>query len=191
TWHTEPVFPSAVRNLLLVHRRRALDIADLQRIRELVHERAPDIEVFIAHSYSPCSVTARQAARRPRLVFALRGCRKFVPRGGRIYAPQTIGKIEQIRRMRDAGISVPETVVFDRNAVLDPAIWGPLTVIKPDDSGGGKDIEVWRTRELSARRLLWPEGDRRHRQNMIAQRDVSTGRPPAKYRLLPLLRRPP
>jgi hypothetical protein len=45
------------------------DIADFFRIRELIAERAPDIEVFIADNESPCSVTRRQAARRPALPF--------------------------------------------------------------------------------------------------------------------------
>ncbi|HEX5779950.1 MAG TPA: hypothetical protein VFY21_14005 [Xanthobacteraceae bacterium] len=190
TWSVAPVIPSATRNLVLVHRPGAIDIADLQCIRELVHERAPDIEVFIAHSRSPCSVTARQAARRPSLVFSPASFRKFVPRGGKVYRPISIGKLEQARRLQAAGIAVPETIAFDSQTVLDPARWGPLTVVKPDRSGSGKDVEVWRTRELHGKRPLWPENDHRRDKAMVAQKFIDTGRHPAKYRLLALFGRP-
>ena len=190
TWHTAPAISSATRNLVLVHRRGAVDIADLQRIRELVHKRAPDIEVFIAHSRSPCSVTARHAARRPSLVFSPARNKKFVPRGGKVYGPVSIGKLEQARRLQAAGIAVPETIAFDTHTSLDPATWGPLTVVKPDSSGSGKDVEIWRTRELSGTRPLWPENDRRRGKAMIAQKFIDTGRHPAKYRLLALFGRP-
>jgi len=190
TLRVAPAMPAAVRNLVLVHRRVVMDIEDLERIREIIHARAPDIEVFIAHSNMRCPVTAREAARRPSLVVSPARSKKFVPRGGKIYMGHHIRKLEQAQRLRAAGVAAPETIAFERQTALDPAVWGSLTVVKPEKSGAGDSIEVWRTRDLNGGQRLWPEGDRRYTIAMIAQKFIDTGRYPSKYRLLTLFGRP-
>lgn len=184
-----PAMPAAVRNLVLVHRRGVMDIEDLERIRAIIHAQAPDIEVFIVHSNMRCSVTAREAARRPSLVVSPARSRKFVPRGGKIYMGHHIRKFEQAWRLHAADIAAPATIMFEMRTALDP-VWGTLSVVKPDRSGGGDSIEVWRTGDLNGGQRLWPEGDRRHEMAMIAQKFIHTGRYPSKYRLLTMFGRP-
>jgi hypothetical protein len=185
-----PFETGATRNLVLVHQKGRQDLADFIRIRELIHERAPDIEAFIADADHPCSVTRRKASRRPSLAFAASPPKVFRPRGGRVYFPRRFSKIEKMQRLHAAGIATPETVHFTDATTLDPESWGPLTLIKPDYGWGGNDITVVRTHEVSAvRQSFWPAGDRRHRMRMLAQKFIDTGTYPSKYRMLVLFGR--
>jgi hypothetical protein len=182
---------SATRNLVLVHSPGYQDISDFVKMRSLIAERAPDIEVFIAHAEQPCSVTRRKAARRPSLVFSPTPLARFRPRSGKIYCGRRISKLEQMRRLQAEGVLTPEAVPFDETTELDPANWGELTVVKPDFGGRGEDVAVLRTREIRrGRQPLWPADDPRHRWRMLAQKFVDTGLQPTKYRMLVLFGRP-
>jgi hypothetical protein len=187
-WRTIEVPLVATRNLVLVNRPGSQDVADFIRIRELIGERAPDIETFIARWDHPGSVTRRQAARRPSLVFSPTPLSSFLPMSGKIYCGRNISKLEQARRLQSAGIATPETVPYGSDTELDLSKWGELTVLKPDTGGGGKGIEVIRTKSLGKARLQGKEGEFGRR--MIAQPYIDTGPYPAKYRLLAIFGRP-
>lgn len=186
--------PGAVRNLILVHRAGSQDIEDFRRIRDLITDRAPDIEVFIASTGSPCAVTRRRASRRPTLVFSPTPLFKFEPARGRIYCGQTMSKAEQIRLLKAAGIPIPETVVLERYTRLDPTTWGEFTILKPDLGSVGIGVSLERTKDV-----LWidpfsrPENDSRHGVLMLAQKFVDatdqSGRQ-YEYRVLTLFARP-
>lgn len=183
-WRTIQTLPAATRNLVLVHRPGSQDVADFIRIRELIGERAPDIETFIARWDHPGSVTRRKAARRPCLVFSPTPLSSFRPISGKIYCGRNISKLEQARRLWSAGVATPETILYGPGTELDPSKWGELTVLKPDTGGGGKDIQVVRTKAIR-------EAMRLHLgRRMIAQPFIDTGPYPAKYRLLAIFGRP-
>jgi len=50
------------RNLVIVHTQGFQDVADFQEIARIVHELAPDIEVFIASNTIPSSATRRRTS---------------------------------------------------------------------------------------------------------------------------------
>ena len=117
----------AERNLILVHRKGFWDIADFFAIRDVIAARAPDIEVFIVDNHAPHSVTRRQAARRPTLVFSPTPLLEFKPARGRIYwaayAEDRGNPPAKGRRPASPGYSHARAGHPPR-----PRDWGPLTV---------------------------------------------------------------
>ena len=175
----------AERNLILVHRKGFWDIADFFAIRDVIAARAPDIEVFIVDNHAPHSVTRRQAARRPTLVFSPTPLLEFKPARGRIYCGLHMPKIEEIRRLKAAGLPVPDTVMLEPDTSLDPATWGPLTVVEPNLGTMSAGVTVRRTHQVRwMDPFAWPEGDPRHGIDLLAQKFVDTGPYPSKYRVM-------
>jgi hypothetical protein len=122
---------SAERNLILVHTPGYQDVEDFQAIATIVHELAPDIEVFIANNNIPASVTRRRAGQRPTFIFSPGNLLTFRPLRGKVYAGSPIPKIEQIKRFQAAGLPVPPTAEISRNLELPEEKFGALVVLKP------------------------------------------------------------
>ena len=74
------------RNLVLVHTQPFQARAHFEQVRQILRERAPDIEVFIVDNAQTQSVTRRKAAQRPSLVFSPVALDRFRPMRGKLYA---------------------------------------------------------------------------------------------------------
>jgi hypothetical protein len=176
---------TAERNLILVQREGSQDIADFVRIRGIIAERAPDIEVFIANAESRCSVTRRHAANRPTLVFSPTPLFVFKPARGKIYCGHMMTKIEEYRRFKAAGLPVPEAVMLEPSTKLDPVTWGPFTILKPIWASGGRGVTLERTRDVQwVDPISWPKDNPRHGVQLLAQKFIDTGPYSTKYRVL-------
>jgi glutathione synthase/RimK-type ligase-like ATP-grasp enzyme len=176
------------RNLVLVHSNFLQARSDFETIKAKLAVRAPDIEVFIVNNDIPNSVTRRRAATRPTLVFSPVALRQFRPLRGKILAGRNPRKWGEYLAMRSAGISTPNTVLLERDTVIDPREWGPFTVVKPSPGMQGQGVRLQRTRDVrwvDTRTL--PRGDPRKDAILLAQQFVDTGPRTACYRVLTVL----
>ncbi len=177
--------PEYERNLVLVHTRPFQARSDLETIKAKMAERAPDIEVFIVDNSQPQSVTRRQAARRPSLVFSSVPLERFRPMRGKVYAAKHLTKWEEYKRLTSAGLPVPLAVMLEPGTRLDPEAWGPFTVLKPNVGYQGSGVSLVRTRDVRWRDpFSWPSDDPRYGCQMLAQKFVDTGPIPVSYRAL-------
>jgi hypothetical protein len=176
------------RNLVLVHTPHLQARTDFEAIKAILGARAPDIEVFVVANDAPNSVSRRRAADRPTLVFSPVALRAFRPARGRVYAGKSHPKSEEYKRLAAAGIRVPECVVLQPHTRLDPATWGPFTILKPNVGAQGGGVRVQRTSGVRwVDPFSWPPGDPRYGRQMLAQRFVDTGACSTSYRVLTVL----
>ena len=174
----------AERHLLLVHQPDAQDRNDFEHIAAIVRRKAPDIAVFIASNETSSSVTRKQAAKRPTLVFSPLYLRNFEPNRGKIYSGQLLTKRQQMARFQAAGLAVPPFWFKDGKDMPDPAILGSHVLVKSAGLGAslGKDIVLMRTATALASVDRLGE--------VFLQRYIDTGRYPTWYRVYTIFGRP-
>jgi hypothetical protein len=185
-----PARPQFERNLVLVHSATLQARSDFETIKAKLAERAPDIEVFIANNRARNSVTRKQAARRPSLIFSPVALVDFKPLRGKVYAGRVLTKMEEYQRLAGAGLPVPETVMLRPDTRLDPQSWGPFTVLKPNVGRQGLGVRLVRTRDVIWRDpFTWQRNDPRFGCQMLAQRFIDTGPQPNSFRTFAVLGR--
>lgn len=166
------------RNLVLVHSEGWQDIGDFYAIKSRVEAAAPDIEVFIASNATRSSATRKKAARRPTLVFSPICLLSFQPDRGKIYQGRQISKLEEIRALAAGGVAVPPFEEIVPETRLDPAIYGPLVLVKPSFAlaSWGQGVELRRTETVRYRPLEdYPEHHPGRWGPMIAQKFIDCG----------------
>ncbi|MEX2129184.1 MAG: hypothetical protein WD871_13210 [Xanthobacteraceae bacterium] len=145
---------AAVRNLLILHTPTAQGLSDWVEVKGKIQARAPDIEVRIANNVARNSVTRRWQVSRPSLVFSASPLLEYQPAGGKIYAGRRLAELakeEELHRLHDAGLPVPETLRFTPDLRLAGEPWGDYVVVKPVAGYRGKGIRLVRTEDLSRR----------------------------------------
>jgi hypothetical protein len=180
---------SAERNLILVHTPGYQDVDDFQAIATIVHELAPDIEVFIANNNILASVTRRRAGQRPTFIFSPGNLLTFRPLRGSVYAGSPVPKIEQIKRFQAAGLPVPPTAEITRNLELPEEKFGSLVVVKPgfSESSRGQFITLMRRESVRFQpRESFPEDHPGRYGPMLVQRFIDTGPFVSHHRVLTL-----
>jgi hypothetical protein len=180
---------SAERNLILVHTPGYQDIDDFQAIAAIVHELAPDIEVFIANNNIPASLTRSRAGQRPTLIFSPGNLLTFRPLRGKVYAGSPVPKIEQIKRFQAAGLPVPPTAEITRNLELPEEKFGSLVVVKPGFSESSRGHFITLMRRESVRfqpRESFPADHPGRYGPMLVQRFIDTGPFVCHHRVLTL-----
>jgi hypothetical protein len=184
--------PEFQRNLIIVHTPRRQALSDFVAIKAMLAERAPDIEVFIAENGARNKAIRDAAATRPTVIFSPMGILEFVPVRGKVFGGQpTMTKSEQMRRLGDAGVKVPKTVVLHPGLVLDGAIWGPVVVVKPEIGKRGEGVHLASTEEARWVDLLsWPLDDPRGGQALVAQQFINTGAQATSFRVMTVFGRP-
>jgi hypothetical protein len=141
----------ADRNLVILHTPMNEDESDWLRVRSLIGERAPDIEVRIVGNDRRDPDAERWQATRPSLVFAVCPLWEYRPAGGKVYAGQAMSKLEETERLRLAGVPTPKTTRLKRDLRLDPTEWGDYVVVKPARGSFGRDVHLVPTAEVAAR----------------------------------------
>jgi hypothetical protein len=168
------------RNLVLVHSHNWQDRADFDAIKAHVESIAPDIAVFIASDDIPSSVTRKQAALRPSLIFSPLRLQQFRPARGKIYAGTPMSKIDEMGRLVAAGLPVPQFEVIGPDTQLSENVYGPFVIIKPSYSlaSFGQGIELRRTHSARYRAPNdFPENHPGRKGPMIAQKFIDCGYP--------------
>jgi glutathione synthase/RimK-type ligase-like ATP-grasp enzyme len=179
------------RNLILVHTLHAQARSEYEAIRGKIASRADDIEVFIVNNKMPNSVSRRQAARRPTLVFSPIALQEFKPARGKVYAGRRHTKMEEVQRLVAGDIRVPEARMLEQDTRLDPNAWGAFTVLKPNRGMGGNGVRLARTRDVHWQDpLSWPPSDPRFGVPLVAQRFIDTGPHTTCHRVTLLFGRP-
>jgi hypothetical protein len=181
------------RNLILVHQPGCQDRADFETIAHKVMEMSPDIEAFIASNEIPSSVTRKKAGRRPTLIFSPGNLIAFRPMRGKIYAGKPIPKLDQMSRLRTAGVPVPAFVEITPGISLPEEVFGSHVVVKPGFplASHGQDITLMRREAVVYRpREEFPPDHPGRFGPMFAQRFVDTGPFVNHYRVLTLFGAP-
>jgi hypothetical protein len=184
---------AADRNLILVHTPDHQDVQDLQDIARHVQEFASDIEVFIASNDIPSSVTRRRAGRKPSLIFSPCRLFEFRPMRGKVYAGFPIPKLEQIARLKAAGLPVPASVEITPDLKLPEAAFGSHVVVKPglSQASGGRHITLTRREAVRYRPMSdYPEDHPGRYAPMYVQRFIDTGPQVNHHRVLTLFGAP-
>lgn len=153
---------SIERHLILAYRPRWQSPDDLDEIAARIREIDPAIRTFIVPTTQRNTVIRRLAAERPTLLVSPGQMPRFRPARGRIYAGSPIPKLEELRRLRDAGVAAPKTAILTPGLQLDPDEWGDFVLLKPTDirtSSRGQGIQLMRTRRVRYREPQdYPEG---------------------------------
>lgn len=168
------------RSLILVHTPGWQERGDFETIKAHVEAMAPDIAVYVVGNDLPTSVTRRQAARRPTLIFSPLSLVRFRPSRGKVYAGTPMSKLDEMQRLAAAALPVPKFEVLTPQTVLAEAAYGPLVIVKPSYAFAtfGQGIELWR--RGSVRYRPPHDYDVRHPGRyapMIAQRFIDCGYP--------------
>ena len=140
-------------NLLILHNPILQALSDWATVREIIHERAPDIEVRITDSSSSGSVTRRWQRGRPSVVFSASDLEAYNPTAGTILKSQRIDETTQYPRLTARSISTPRTLELMPGMLLRPDIWGEYVIAKPQGKRSGNDLRLIRTEDVGPRFL--------------------------------------
>ena len=154
--------------------------ADFARIAELVRRQCDDI---MPHVVLRKQLWWRQftLSLRPTLYVAFYHANGFRPLRGACLRGEDLGKAEQYRILRDAGIRVPDWSVIEPGRRYDPQRWGSHVLVKPDRGRMGGGIRLRRTGKIRFDKDC--EDGRVH----LLQHFVHTGPHPVSYRVLTFL----
>ena len=175
-------------SLVLVHNPFCQDIGDFETIAALVRASHPEIEVFIVGNDSLASVTRKQAARHPSLIFSPGELDIFVPRRGRVLAGRPIPKLEQMERMRAASVATPDFDSLGPDGFVDAARFGPVVIVKSGAkfTSHGKNVFLVKSHAvpdlIRSRGDKWAEG-----APWIVQKFIEPAGGTHNYRVLNLL----
>ena len=168
------------RNLILVHTPGWQERGDFEAIKAHVEAMAPDIAAYVVGNDLPASVTRRQAATRPTLIFSPLSLIRFRPARGKIYAGTPMSKLDEMQTLAAAGLPVPKFEAIAPHTALTESDYGPLVIVKPSYAFAtfGQGIELWR--RSSVRYRAPQDYDAQHPGHyapMIAQRFIDCGYP--------------
>jgi hypothetical protein len=186
--------PNSKKNLILVLNNKRYNPRDFIDIGARIARGADDIEVYAATAGSPPSILEAAAWKKPTLTVALSTEGAFSPIRGPLLIGKRIEKLQQVKALQQAGVSVPPAQPFELGMNLDPHIWGEYVLLKPmplEASSHGEGIQLFRSLRLEKMKLAdFPEQHPIHRYPMIVQKFIDTGNYPCKYRALTLCGEP-
>lgn len=176
---------SITRNLLIPLRSN-LSMEDWSAIGSKIGDRAPDIEVRIASDEAHLPDAESWQVTRPSVVFSPDMLGAFKPRGGTIFAGQSINKLNQAKSLHAIGVLVPPTILLTPQLSIDPEIVGEFVVTKPPRSARGIGITLVRTSTLANRYAELTDGGR---NRMLVQPyiDHTEDGYPTEFRALTML----
>ena len=181
--------PAAIdRHLVLVRARGWQSPEDWRDIADRVHAMDRRIGVFLVDATGVPAEVAAAAAERPTLVVSPAPVSTLGLHRGRVLCGRVIAKMDQLRTLHEAGVSVPSSRLLHPDAVFDPRDWGDIVILKPADiysSSTGAGISLVRTARLRFRPPQdYPEGHPGRRGPMIVQQFVDTGPRVSSFRVL-------
>jgi len=126
----------------------------------LVRSNHPQIEVFIIENDSIASVTRKQAAKKPSLIFSPGELGLFTPRRGKVLAGRPIPKIEQMERMRAASVSTPDFDILGPDGFVDASRFGPVVIVKSGANFTSHGKNVFLVKSHAVPDLIRSRGDK-------------------------------
>jgi hypothetical protein len=176
-------------HVVLVHQPGRQDRSDFEEIARRIEDLAPDVKAFVVTNGQPNSVTRKHAGRNPTLVFSPGPIVGFRPLRGQCFAGRPMSKLEELTGLRDAGLPVPPFELLTRKTRLDPAVYGPLVVLKPEHQFASRSSGITLRRTGAVRYQdpsEYPPTHPGHHGPMIVQKFIDTGVNPREHRVLTL-----
>jgi hypothetical protein len=170
-------------HLALIPRRDHLD--DFVRIAELVRAEDPAVRPVILEDRRS-RLRQLLLARRPTFLFAIGPLQRFEPLRGCVRAAHSIPKSEECAALERAGIPVPRWALLTADEAPDLSEFGPYVVVKPDASGRGADVKVYRRNRVRWKPRATGIGRKEGNDDRIVQEFIYTGPCPTSYRVVTL-----
>ncbi len=179
-----------MRHVILVHQETKQDIKDYRQIQSRVHERTDDVRVFIADTKDGDWAEADDAYSQPSLTISPMPFKHFRPRSGTVLVGDEYPKGQQYELLAEKGVAVPEWVRVTPDTKLDPDVWGPYVVVKPELGRKGSEIFIKRTGKVRYKPPdAYPSEHPIHKAPLLAQRFIYTGKWPYHFRIVTFLGR--
>ena len=161
---------------------------DLEQIARYVEEIDPRINAVVLgegfghrllHSYLWLRPTLSVAMKR-------RGSPRLLP--GRLLTSKPLMKSGEYRRLTEAGLPVPRWASITPDTVLDPSVWGPYVIEKPNYGALGAYVRIKRTSRVKYKHPGQLEAAHYGRRGgMLIQEFIYTGEWPESFRVTTLL----
>jgi hypothetical protein len=175
-------------NLALFYNPKDMTVADITAIGERLDPGIRFRAYSTAHSHL---LTPLKLLTRPSVTIELSHPWRFHPLNAKRLRQLRKGKIYTNRVTREAGLPVPKFEVITRETVLDPAVWGPYVVVKPDLGGRGAYVLIHRTGRVRYKEPSTLSRDHPGRKGaMMAEQFIYTGPWPVSHRVLTLFGEP-
>jgi hypothetical protein len=175
-------------NLALFYNPKDTNVADIATIGERLD---PGIRLRAYSTADSHLLTPLRLLTRPSVTIELSRPRHFHPIGVKRLRQLRKGKTFTNRVLQEAGVSVPKFEVISRETVLDPAVWGPYVVVKPDEGGRGAYVRIHRTGRVRYKEPSTLRKDHPGRHcAMMAEQFIYTGPWPVSHRVLTLFGEP-
>lgn len=175
----------AQANLFILHDTRVLPDRDFREVVKRVRRLAPEIHASVVTETRGRALAQWSQLLRPTLfveLYPVAGLRHW---RGRVAKPRTRGKMAAYRVLEAGGVPVPPWREIVPGLALDPAEWGPWTVVKPDLGRRGIDVEAVATAAVRYRAAAeLPAGHLGLEGPLLAQRFIPTVDGPAFYRVM-------
>jgi hypothetical protein len=175
-------------NLALFFDPAAIAPADIAAIGERI---GPGIRVHAFATTASHLLTPVWLCTRPTVTVEFNRPKRFHPFRGKRLRQLRKGKIADNLQLLTAGLPVPKFEVITQKTILDPAVWGPYVVVKPDRGQRGAYVWIHRTSRV---RYKHPSEFRKNHPGrsgaMIAEQFIYTGPWPVSHRVLTLFGEP-
>ncbi len=176
--------------ILVMLSRHIVSRSDLEALAERVRRQAPEIDVVVTSRHRAEHWRLLPHAFRPTLTVVFGPLRKRVWAHGEILDCPKLAKHVELAKLRAAGIPVPDFEIIGPGTRLDPAVWGPYTVVKPTLGARGAEVRIRRTGRVRFEAPdAFPPGHPSRKGPLIAQRFVYTGPWAVSYRVCTFLGR--
>lgn len=167
-------------NLFIIYASQRFDSRDVLEIGELVMKKAPNILVYAVTPTDTAGNLAKNVWERPTLTVSLAGgAGGFVPIRGPVLQNLALSKFEQYRRMRSAGLNMPNTALFRTGERYCEEDWSEFVVLKPANlkmTSHGRGVRLMRTRRLDQISREGPRApEAANLKNTIVQQFVDSG----------------
>jgi hypothetical protein len=161
---------------------------DFVRIAELVRAEDPAVRPVLLKDRRH-HLRRILLARRPTLLFAIGPLQHFELLRGCVRAGRALPKSQECAALERAGLPVPRWALLTADQMPDLSDFGPYVVVKPDDSGRGADVKVYRRGRVRWKPRATGIGSRRN-VDRIVQEFIYTGPWPTSYRVVTLFGTP-
>jgi len=178
-------------NLAIFHDPLSRSAEDMEAIAAHIRERDAGIRVLVFSTEQPHTFTPLRLLARPTVTVEFDRPAHFNLIRGRRLRQLPMGKLASNQQLQAAGLPVPECEVIMPATRLDPAVWGPYVVVKPDRGCRGAYVWVHRTGRVRYKAPAELPEDHPGRQGVLyAERFIYTGPYPVSYRVLTLFGEP-
>jgi hypothetical protein len=167
-------------------------LADFMEITKHIRAQAPEIHVYLVSR--KCALPEHFiVSKRPTLIFCPQTLdrKRFPP--GKVYTGRIISKIEQMRVLKQYGLSVPRWTLIEPGMHYSSTEWGRVVIVKPSGISGtySRGISACTPEKVAYQRPWdYPEGHPGRDGPMFIQRFINTGLHPSQIRVLTLFGEP-